>query len=103
MMPLRVQMLTPVSAKCSWKRRMSSGVAVSGGALEKRSKTFAAANVASLRARTELAGVHVLDHPLAQWADGIRTHGQLLSWMRFTNTSILKTGLHARYHRSQCR
>src|SRR5262245_25768528 len=55
-----------------------------GGALEKRSKTFAAANVASLRARTELAGVHVLDHPLAQRANSVGTHRQLLSWMRLT-------------------
>src|SRR5262245_15332448 len=30
MMRLRLQMLAPVSAKCSWKRRMSSSVAVSG-------------------------------------------------------------------------
>jgi hypothetical protein len=27
---LRLQMLIPVSARCSWKRRTSSGVAVSG-------------------------------------------------------------------------
>ncbi len=27
---MRLQMLMPVSAKCSWKRRTSSGVAVSG-------------------------------------------------------------------------
>src|SRR5947208_1800534 len=30
MMQLRVQMLTPESARCSWKRRISSSVAVSG-------------------------------------------------------------------------
>jgi hypothetical protein len=30
MMLLRLQMLAPVSAKCNWKRRMSSSVAVSG-------------------------------------------------------------------------
>ena len=30
MMRLRLQMLTPVSARCSWNRRMSSAVAVSG-------------------------------------------------------------------------
>ena len=42
--------------------------------LEKRGEPPAAANVASLRARTELARVHVLDHALAQRADGIRTH-----------------------------
>src|ERR1700674_5322196 len=35
-----------------------------------------------LRARTELACVHVLDHALAQRADCNRTHWQLLSWMR---------------------
>src|ERR1019366_2265682 len=42
-----------------------------GRSLEKRSKTFAAADVAPLRARTELARVHVLDHPLAKRADSI--------------------------------
>ena len=30
MMRLRLQMLTPVSARCSWNSRMSSSVAVSG-------------------------------------------------------------------------
>ena len=30
MMRLRLQMLMPDSAKCSWKRRTSSGVALSG-------------------------------------------------------------------------
>ena len=39
-------------------------------------------DMASLRARTELACIHVLDHALAQRGDGVRTHGQLLSWMR---------------------
>ena len=29
-MRLRLQMLTPLSARCSWNRRMSSDVAVSG-------------------------------------------------------------------------
>src|SRR6202022_838718 len=33
MMQLRVQMLTPASARCNWKRRMSSSVAVSGARL----------------------------------------------------------------------
>jgi hypothetical protein len=31
-----------------------------------------------------IASVHVLDHALAQRADRIRTHWQLLSWMRLT-------------------
>ncbi len=30
MVRLRLQMLTPVSERCSWNRRMSSAVAVSG-------------------------------------------------------------------------
>src|SRR5271154_1529111 len=55
-----------------------------GGPLEKRSEPLAAVNVAPLRARTELARIHVLDHAPAQRADGIRTHRQLLSWMRLT-------------------
>src|SRR6202166_2050405 len=38
--------------------------------------------MASLRARTQRASVHVLDHALAQRADNIGTHGQLLSGMR---------------------
>src|ERR1700730_5063123 len=55
-----------------------------GRALEKRSEPFTAADMTPLRARTELARVHVLDHALTQRGDGIRTHGQLLSWMRLT-------------------
>src|SRR6516165_1716586 len=35
MMTLRLQMLTPVSAKCNWNRRMSSNVAVSGDRFRK--------------------------------------------------------------------
>ena len=54
------------------------------GPLQKRDEPLAAVNVASLRARTELASVHVLDHALAQRADRIDTHRQLLSWMRLT-------------------
>src|SRR5712692_9170893 len=54
------------------------------GLLEKRSKPLAAVNMAPLRPRAELACIHVLDHALAQRADRNRTHGQLLSWMRWT-------------------
>ena len=36
--------------------------------------TIATADVTCLRGRTELAGIHVFDHPLAQRADGIGTH-----------------------------
>ena len=55
-----------------------------GRTLQKCSEPPAAADVALLRARTELASVHVLDHALAQRTDGIRTHWKLLSWMRLT-------------------
>src|SRR4029077_13658889 len=54
------------------------------GPLEKCSEPIAAVNMASLRPRTELSCIHVLDHALAQRADRNRTHGQLLSWMRLT-------------------
>jgi len=47
MMRLRLQMLMPGSAKCIWKWRMSSGVAVSGNAEECR-EAFAAIDVAAL-------------------------------------------------------
>jgi hypothetical protein len=42
--------------------------------LQKRGKPFAAADVASLRSRTEFARIHVPDHALAQRADSIRGH-----------------------------
>src|SRR5712671_4612398 len=48
-----------------------------GRALQVRGKPLAAADVASLRVRVELARAHVLDHALAQRADGIGTHGEL--------------------------
>src|SRR5713226_6104506 len=49
------------------------------GPLQKRGEPLAPADVAPLRTRTELASVHVLDHALAQRANGRRTHGKLLS------------------------
>ena len=54
-------------------------------------------NVAALRACTELAGVHVLDHASAQRADGIRTHKETPVLDEVDDTSILKTGHPARY------
>src|SRR4029077_7057867 len=60
--------------------------------LEKRGEPPAAANVASLRAGTELARLHVLDHALAQRGDDIRTHRQLLSEMRFTTPRSSRQG-----------
>src|SRR5271169_1545403 len=46
-----------------------------GRPLEKRGELLAAADVASLRAGTELARVHVLDHALTQRTDRNRIHG----------------------------
>jgi hypothetical protein len=77
MMRLRLQMLTPVSARCSWQQRMSSSVAVS------RDRFTHGANRLQLpmcsRAHTELARIHVFDHALAQRADSIRINRKLLS------------------------
>ena len=55
-----------------------------GRPLQKCSKPLAAGDVAPLRVCTKLARIHVLDHALAQRADGIRTHRKLLSRMRLT-------------------
>jgi len=44
--------------------------------------------MALLRASVEPARAHVFDHPLTQWADGIGTHGKLLS--EVDNTSIFR-------------
>src|SRR6202023_3399029 len=60
------------------------GCRIVGRALEKRGESLAAMDVAFLRVATELARVHVLDHAPAQWADSMRTHGQLLSGLRLT-------------------
>ena len=79
MMRLRLQMLSPFSIRCSWNPRISSAVAVSGERFKIRGEPLAAADVASLRMPAELARAHVLDHALAQRADGIGTHGELLS------------------------
>jgi hypothetical protein len=57
--------------------------------------------MASLRVRTEIARLHVLDHPLTQRTDDLRTHRQLLSWDEVDNPSILKTGFRPHYRRSQ--
>src|SRR5439155_8254353 len=61
--------------------RNKSRVSGDRRALKKCSKPLAAGDVAPLRVRTKLARVHVLDHALAQRADRIRAHRQLLSWM----------------------
>jgi hypothetical protein len=71
MIRLRLQMLAPLSTRCSWKRRTSSAVAVSGERLSQAAEPLAAINVAALRVRVELARSHVFDHTLTQRTDGV--------------------------------
>ena len=63
-----------------------------GRAIEKRGKPFAAANVASLRARRELPRVHVFDHAMPQRSDGASAHEKLLSWTRLTTPRSSRQG-----------
>jgi hypothetical protein len=49
------------------------------GSLQKRSEPLAAADVAPLRARAQLARIHIFDHTLTQRGDSFGCHGQLLS------------------------
>src|SRR5215471_551262 len=70
------------------------------GSLEKRREPLAAPQVASLCPPTKLARVHVLDHALTQRADRIRTHGNLLSWMRLKTPRSSRQGATPRYPRS---
>src|SRR6185369_8246644 len=59
-----------------------------GRALQECGEPLAGAYVALLCERVELARAHVLDHALAQRADSIGTHSELLS--EVDNTSILR-------------
>src|SRR6266851_6052299 len=68
--------------------------------LQECRELLAAADMAPLRASTQLACVHVLDHALTQRADRIRTHGQLPSWMRLTTPRSSRQGAPPRYPRS---
>src|SRR5436190_6750814 len=70
-----------------------------GRSLQKRREPLATADVASLRARTELARIHIFDHTLTQRGDSLGCHGQLLSWMKFGHL-ILKTACFPHYPRS---
>src|SRR5271170_6218980 len=60
--------------------------------LEKRREPLAAADMAPLRARTELAPVHIFNHALTQRADGIHTHRKLLSGMRLKTPRSSRQG-----------
>jgi hypothetical protein len=74
MIRLRLQMLSPLPT-----RRTSSVVAV-GRAPQVRGEAPEAVDVTSLRMVPQLAGSHILDHTLAQRADGgISAHEELLA------------------------
>jgi hypothetical protein len=77
MIRLRLQMLAPLSMRCSWKHRTSSGVAVSGERFSRAANPLAARNMAALSVRVELACSHVLDHALTQRTDSFSVaHGE---------------------------
>ena len=75
-MRLRLQMLARLS-QVQLEQADLVGRGRVGRALQVRGEPLAAADVASLRVRVELARAHVFDHALAQRADGIGTHGEL--------------------------
>ena len=76
MMRLRLQMLTLVCDKVQLEQANVLGCRRVGRALEKRGESLAAVRCGfSACALPSLRAVHVLDHALAQRADGIRTHG----------------------------
>ena len=98
-MRLRRKCLRPVVGQVQLETAdASSRVAVSEDRLE-CSEPLATAAMASLRARTQLASVHVLDHALAQRAYNIGTRWAAPVWDEVDDTSILKTGRHGRYRR----
>src|ERR1700675_1061821 len=59
----------PVSVRCSWNARSSSGVAVSGERPRKLA-SFLTARMYSRCVSNTTAHVHVFEHALAQRADG---------------------------------
>src|ERR1700736_4605515 len=63
-----------------------------GRPLQKRSKPLTAADVASLRARAELARIHIFNHTLTQRGDRFGCHRQLLSWVRFMTPRSSRQG-----------
>jgi hypothetical protein len=76
MMRLRLQMLMPVSARCSWNQ---ADVVKGGrvrGSLQKRGEPLAAVEVALMRVRTKLARVHVTT------AECFNEISSVLSWVR---------------------
>lgn len=88
---LMVGGLTPVPVRCSWNARGSSGVAVSGGPAEEGCEPPGGTDVLALRIGRESADAHVLEHPLAQRADGLLAHRGACLEVGVLDLSILKT------------
>jgi hypothetical protein len=61
---------TPLAAWWTWKRRISSDVAVSGARLRNSAKLRTKPDIIALRVLPQAARRHVFEHPSAQ-----RTHG----------------------------
>jgi hypothetical protein len=72
MMRLRFEMLQPLSITLFWKAQMSSEVAVSGERLRNAANRLQLSMWPALRVLPEVARDHVVDHALAQRADGCR-------------------------------
>jgi len=81
MIRLRLQMLEPLSMRCSWKRRTSSGVAVSGERLSQAANRLQLLDVGCAAMwGVRLARSHIFDHTLTQRTDSIGlAHGELRS------------------------
>jgi hypothetical protein len=99
MTTLRVQMLTPVSAKCSWNRRMSSNVAVSGDRFKN------AANRLQLRMWplcVPAQSLRAFMSSIIRWRSGVIALVVIGNSCldEVVDTSILKTGRFPRYLRS---
>src|ERR1700730_1441201 len=72
--------LIPAVSAVSWNRRLNWRVVIGLPGLRPGNS------------QREFARVHVLDHALAQWADSMRTHGQLLSGLRLTTPQSSRQG-----------
>jgi hypothetical protein len=62
----------PLCVWCSWKRRRSSAVAVSGERPMKGCERPHVADIIAARVLIETAHGHVFDHARPQWADGLK-------------------------------
>src|ERR1700676_1840003 len=68
--PLMLGGCTPLRVWCSWKRRTSSAVAVSGDRPMKAANARTCRHIVAARPLIEAVHGHVFDHARPQWADG---------------------------------